>query len=120
MAKPAHREGFGGSVGAFLGRARRSRPNTEFQEKDPGETGAWEVQERMAKGRRALTVRGCCQAPPGFWGSGIVPAGPVRTLGPSRRDGQSPWLIGDCLGEGRGVAEPLLPVQNDREILRFN
>lgn len=29
------------------------------------------------------SVRGCCQAPPGFWGSGIVPAGPVRTLGPS-------------------------------------
>lgn len=56
----------------------------EFQEKDPGETRAWEIQERMAKGRRALTVHGCCQAPLGFWGSGIVPAGPVRTLGPSR------------------------------------
>ena len=35
-------------------------------------------------GRRALTVSGRCQAPLGFGGRGMVPAGPTRTPGPSR------------------------------------
>lgn len=69
MAKPAHQGELGGNVGALLGRARRSRPNTEFQEKDPGETRAWEMQERMARGGELLLSMGVVRPP---WGSGAV------------------------------------------------
>ena len=83
-------------------------------ERSGGDCGAWETQEKGSQGRRALTVSGRCQAPLGFWGSGMVPAGPSRTPGPSRQDGQSPWLIRNCFGEvrgGWGGAEPPLPEQ---------
>lgn len=52
--------------------------------KDPGETLGPGRYRRRAAREASSYCGGRCQAPLGFGGRGMVPAGPTRTPGPSR------------------------------------